>query len=448
MPSDNTTYELRLLDRPLLSFRYVDGFVGQETRIVDMDQSARTLMPFGMPLGDDGIFRWMQSRALPTGRRFATELCRAMGFSVNDTAAIYRIGLGLSLNDSYWVVPENFDGSFKDFNYFENGFSGVLAAIAYCGHAAGLSGKPVHGLTPDLTTSGNLRKAWRIMDDGTRCLFKGSSEGYVPGEPSSEVIVSELARSMGMDCVPYSLGFWEGTECSVCPNFASKDISYVPFAVATGCDSFLAAAKYFASLGASEFEKFADMVVLDMLVCNNDRHFTNFGILRDSEEGSVLGSSPVFDNGRGLFPNVAEPTLRDFVREAEMSLPALSAGASYLELVRRIIGDSQKEKIASFEGLDASILPAQYEGRLAVCERFIEQRIDAVLDLPSVDRGELFEDLAKAKVRRNDHGENVLRAQDVAKGPSPDVVGKIRHSGPLPIALRALTPSARPMRSA
>ena len=40
---------------------------------------------------------------------------------------------GLSLNDSYWVVPSDFSGTFKEYNLYENRFSEVLSLVAYTG---------------------------------------------------------------------------------------------------------------------------------------------------------------------------------------------------------------------------------------------------------------------------------------------------------------------------
>lgn len=40
---------------------------------------------------------------------------------------------GLSLNDSYWVVPNGFCGNFADYNLYENRFSEMLALVAYTG---------------------------------------------------------------------------------------------------------------------------------------------------------------------------------------------------------------------------------------------------------------------------------------------------------------------------
>ena len=42
------------------------------------------------------------------------------------------------------------------------------------------------------------------------------------------------------------------------------------------------------------------MIVLDALIANEDRHWGNFGALRDSESLEFIGLAPVFDNGNSL----------------------------------------------------------------------------------------------------------------------------------------------------
>lgn len=44
----------------------------------------------------------------------------------------------------------------------------------------------------------------------------------------------------------------------------------------------------------------------DLTAYNEDRHFGNFGILRDNHTGKILGPAPIFDNGLSLF-NYAMP---------------------------------------------------------------------------------------------------------------------------------------------
>ena len=43
-----------------------------------------------------------------------------------------------------------------------------------------------------------------------------------------------------------------------------------------------------------------NMLVLDALIANEDRHWGNFGALRDSESLEFIGLEPVFDNGNSL----------------------------------------------------------------------------------------------------------------------------------------------------
>ncbi len=151
-------FELRLFDRVLAVFSF-----GEFEPVVlrELDEGERNLLPAGMEPTGNGLWHWLSTRAIPQNRRFATELCRTLGLSANDRSGIIAAGKGLSLNDSYWVVPAGFEGTFAEYNLFENGFSSVLAAVAYTGVASDW-----HGLTPstpELTTNGSLRKAGRLM---------------------------------------------------------------------------------------------------------------------------------------------------------------------------------------------------------------------------------------------------------------------------------------------
>ena len=43
---------------------------------------------------------------IPKNRTFADEILKTLGLSHNDTKGIMDVCRGLSLNDSYWIVPE------------------------------------------------------------------------------------------------------------------------------------------------------------------------------------------------------------------------------------------------------------------------------------------------------------------------------------------------------
>ena len=277
------TLQIRLFDTPLLEFETFsdDGILGIRGVVVLGDP---TLLPHGLEPTPEGVYKWLSTRALPFNRRYADKLCVAMGIRPGDVERIVNVGLGLGLNDSYWVVPAGFDGRFRDFNLFENGFSEALAAVAYTG-VVDTSAIPQRGLTPELTTNGTLRKAWRISGgDGRRLLYKGSSDGCRPGEWLSECLASQVADAMGIRHASYWPDVWPGSErnlhgdslagmCSVCACFCTADVSYVPFATLTGKASMASCVRQGLALGDEAFEDLCDMVVFDALVCNTDRHF-------------------------------------------------------------------------------------------------------------------------------------------------------------------------------
>lgn len=394
-------YELRLFDRPLLLFSF-----GSEVpvRLLEWDDRALPLMPAGLTLTDEGLWKWLSSRAIPQNRKFATELCRTLGLSVNDRSGILEISYGLSLNDSYWIVPEGFTGSFEQHNLFENGFSLVLAAVAYTGVISDM-----HGLTPstpELTTNGNLRKAWRIADNGDRVLYKGASGTCAEyGEARVEYLASQVACALGLNAVEYGLSQWGETldgsngldnstsdVCSTCKCFCSPEISYMPQALAFDQSSHTQAVKTYLAWESDYFESYASMMVFDALIYNTDRHLTNFGILRDSRSGEYLGCAPLFDNRRSLFFNLHFDQVDDFAIETQFVLPSW-AQVTFDEQAGRLIGPIQKEqllRLAHFEFANCPEHPFP-EVFLSKLSAFIRRRAEELVELPTVSRDKLKE---------------------------------------------------------
>lgn len=391
MVTTTETYELRLFDDVLARFSFG---VDDPVTLHEWNPALAAVMPAGLTLTDEGLWRWLSTRAIPHNRRFAMELCRSLGLSVNDRSGILQAGMGLSLNDSYWIAPATFDGAFADVNLYDNDFSAVLAAVAYTGVVSNLHGMTPE--TPELTTNGNLRKAWRIGADGTRVLYKGSSDDNAEyGEARAEFLASQVAEAMGLNAVRYGLSRWSGEwslACSTCPCFCTAEVSYVPHALAFGESSHGAAARTYLDRGEEEFEAYASMLVFDALILNTDRHLTNFGMLRDSRTGAWLGPAPVFDNGRSLFFNLAFDQADDFAIEANFALPSWPQ-VTFKEQAARMMGDVQKEQLGrladfSFENSEALPFPAAFLDKLAA---FIRQRAVRLAELPAVSREALRE---------------------------------------------------------
>ena len=397
-------YEIRLFDQTLVEFSIEDGLFAPEVVVEDYDAAARALMPCGLAPTSEGVWNWLEIRSIPTNRRNAGRICRELGFVLGDLESLYRVSLGLSLNDSYWVVPRGFGGKFDDYNLFENPFSEAIGALAVYGEARG---GDLSGNTPELTTDGTLRKGWRIID-GRRVLYKGATEGFHPGEPLSEYVASLVARDLGLDAVAYGIDSWEGETCSTCEDFASKDISYVPFALATGMTDLAGALWWCSSLGRECFDAFCDMLAFDALVCNVDRHLTNFGLLRDNRSGAPVGLAPIFDNGRALFPNVAEDDARQFALESQLRGPAFG-GRTFEELLSRFAGERQVSLLerAHVRGIVGNALaPGR---RVAALDAFLRERAEGLASSRIVEHAELIGALESAMALRANVSDGVFR---------------------------------------
>lgn len=383
-------YELRLFDRPLLQFSFGED---EPVRLHEWDAPAEGLMPLGLALTSEGLWRWLSTRAIPQNRRFATELCRSLGLSVNDRSGILEVSKALSLNDSYWVAPATSDETFAECNLFDNGFSSVLAAVAYTGVVRDQRG--LTPSTPELTTNGNLHKAWRIEADGVRRLCKGSTDDHGEyGEARVEFLASQIAEAMGLNAVRYGLSRWDAASqgvCCTCDCFCTAEVSYVPQVLALGQSSYTAAAKSYLRWGLPHFEDFASMMVFDALIYNTDRHLTNFGVLRDSRTGELLGMAPVFDSGRALFFNLAFDQVDAFPNEAQFVLPSWPQ-VTFDEQAARLMGSRQKaqlEQLAEFSFTNSEEHPFP-EVFLEKLSGHVRRRAEELAALPEVSREALL----------------------------------------------------------
>lgn len=380
-------YVLKLFDNPLVEFQMKSIGAIQTGLVWNVDKinvvsDKEDLFPYGMDLSSDGIYAWLRKRTIPKNRQFVEKILSSLGLEYSNLKGIIDISKGLSLNDSYWVVPKKFSGRFSEFNLYENPFDKILSLVAYTG--VGQSHKLL-STSPELTTGGMLPKAWRMDSDGIY-LYKGGTSGFTNSgcEPYSEFYASQIARKMGLDAVSYDLTMWKGILCSKCRLFTDKKTSYVPIGDIVHRGGILACIKYFDTLGKSFGDAIRSMVVFDALTYQQDRHFGNFGVLRDSETGKIVAPAPLFDNGISLFaqsmprdaedPKALDEYAKTLFPPYEFSFSEL-CGICMTKLQHR-----QLRKLVgfSFERHPKYNLP---ERRLENIERCVRKRVQELLDI-------------------------------------------------------------------
>lgn len=291
-------YEIRHFDTPVLKFSADEG---AESNIeVIWVTEERNLLPLELTsvTGSD-VSSWIRHRTIPRNRAYVNSLLAAMGLSPNRQMDIIKASKGLSLNDSYWVVEEDFDGTFDKYNLYDNRFSRVLGLIAFTGYG---SDNP-SGMTssPEFTTNGMLPKCWR-RENGIK-LYKGGTEGAsnTGNEPYSEFYASEIAKILEFNAIPYTLSMWKNRLCSVCDIFTSKDLSFVPVGRLVKSGGMKAVREFYAELGEDFTRALDEMIIFDAVIYNTDRHYGNFGVLVDSKTNKIVAPAPLFDHGNSLF---------------------------------------------------------------------------------------------------------------------------------------------------
>lgn len=253
---------------------------------------------------------WWTDRFIPSARSGLVDALSQLGFP--DPQQVISRNLGLSLSDHYWVKPAGSNLSWDEVNFFENDFSPDVGD-ALLGKLSKTSDIDLR--SPDWMCDGNLRKRWAILD-GKRCLVKAGS-GPFHQQPFNEVIASTIAERLGIPHVPYTLLWEDGMPYSVCENFVTPNSELIPaWRVMQFRERAYQASNYqhycycCEELGLPNVSRSLDqMIVLDYLIANEDRHLNNFGLLRDPDTLDYLGPAPLYDSGSSLGYNKLTPQI-------------------------------------------------------------------------------------------------------------------------------------------
>lgn len=377
-------------------------------------------VPVGIRVKDRNIDRaalneWWRERAIPITRDGIKEAL--LELNVPTTQKLLDRSYGLSLTDQYWISPSASHLEWNDINFFHNPFSEDVGNILI-GQG---SSDPTNLVSPDNTTDGWLKKKWTIID-GKRYLLKAGS-GETRQEPYNEVIATKIMERLGIPHVPYTLIEQEGYPYSVCENLITPKTELVTawYIMQTSKKrNHISVYQHYVNcceaLGiAGIVEALDQMIVVDYLIANEDRHQNNFGAIRNAETLEWLGPAPIYDSGSSLwFAN---------------SLSLIRANAKLTCKPFKSDHNEQIKLVTSFDWLDLSLLDGIEEevqtifsnshfvnearchrvcqalrGRIKLLQQFIDRRDPHLwLDDHSTD---VKENIAYSGLQEEDKSEN------------------------------------------
>ena len=337
-------YWLKKEDMPLILFDIEKGSYGdQSIHIRWMSEKTEDLPE--MISDESSLEAWIQHRMIPRNRAFVEEILASQGLKYKDMEGLITICKGLSVNDVYWIVPEDFQGRFDDYNLYDNSFSEALSLVAFTGYSTTLKELSP---SPEMTTNGMLPKAWRRLNDKLY-LYKGGTNAELFSnaglEPYSEFYAAQIAAELEISHVSYDLQKWKGILASVCENFTNKERSYVPVGTVLKKRSIKELVEKMKEIGC--FSDFKNMILLDALINNEDRHYGNFGFLKDNSTNQYLSLAPLFDHGISLFSTMPERYIANWQWKTYQYEHRYSAlGATHDELVSWFCDQTDARKLS------------------------------------------------------------------------------------------------------
>ena len=296
-----------------LSFDEITGSILTMGRKCDAN-----LLPPGGNRSFVDLRKWWERRAVPLSQGNIRMLLDTNRIATTQNYLL--LNLGLSLTDHYWINPVDRFYRWEEVNLFTNDFKDEFGEFRFKDSFSAENKifrlKARTSFFPSASLQGELQKKW-ILQDGKGYLVKGNHSVSCQ-QSINEVIASMLHEKQGkVPFVKYQLCEievdGEKTTGCVCEDFCTEEIEFIPaYEVMESVQKKNEQSEYehfidvckLHGLSQENVRAFLEFLILsDFVLSNVDRHFYNFGILRDTRSLSYIGMAPIFDTGNSLFWN-------------------------------------------------------------------------------------------------------------------------------------------------
>ena len=226
---------------------------------------------------------------------------------ITKVSDILDLQLALQLNDTIWIKQVDDNRVWEDVSLYRNKFSQSIGNLGYDGESNKQYSIEL-GIQPELTTDGSFDKCW-IQDK--RCIkqLKRGQEGFQNTglEPYSEFYVQQVLEAFKAKHVSYDLIQYRGKLAQYCEIFTDEQVGLLQIKQIDNSISFENIVKMYERLGY--INELSDMLVIDALIFNTDRHLGNFGFLIDNDWGKIVQTAPLYDHNLQMLCRVTDDNL-------------------------------------------------------------------------------------------------------------------------------------------
>lgn len=280
-------------------------------KVHEVEENEKELLPFCQTKDiTNGLRKWWNDRAIPLIQSGIRNNFNPNGVVL--PSEYLQKNLGLGLTDYYWIKPIDSNLTWSQVSLFRNDFN----TKKNFEKEESEEGK----FSPNASLLGNLEKYWDIDKSGKRVLIKGNSD-KLSREAINEVIVSEINRLQGYDnYVTYNLLDVDNRiyklACS-CEDFSDEDNEFISAISVIESEKKRNEINYLEhfkniceehGMDRGQLQYDLDyMLFMDFIISNTDRHWNNFGIIRDAKTLRFKRLAPIFDSGNSFFVKEVVP---------------------------------------------------------------------------------------------------------------------------------------------
>lgn len=255
-------------------------------------QKDHPLLPLYLASGGD-LEKWLTSRAIDRYRpnsRILKKILRLTDSS--DVAAVLRAHAA-TITDNYWVKRDSeSELTYEQIKFTEDSFAEVALTGSFSSYTKQYTEAQLKSNSPELTNIGSYEKCWRIKN-GEWWLYKAGTAL----ERFSELFIAGLGKLLDFDMAEY---LPHDTFIKT-RDFTKGVFNFEPASSIVGEEEdYEFNYDRLTALSPNLGKPYLDILFMDALCFNVDRHTKNYGILRSQSTGEILGMAPNFDNNIAL----------------------------------------------------------------------------------------------------------------------------------------------------